>query len=105
MYIYDYNLENRIDKMKKDLESYKNQGKKVGILTFNEYLREFDTPYVKSLGSIKDTEENSRKLFSSLRDFDRYNVDIILAEGIKEENLGFSIMNRMKKSAAGKIIK
>lgn len=65
MYIYDYNLENRIDKMKKDLESYKNQGKKVGILTFNEYLREFDTPYVKSLGSIKDTEENSRKLFSS----------------------------------------
>ena len=45
----------------------------------------------------------SHVLFEALRDLDRKNVDIILAEGVKDIGLGKSIMNRMKKSASGNI--
>ena len=45
----------------------------------------------------------SHVLFSSLREMDRLKVDIILAEGVRENHLGKSIMNRMKKAAANDV--
>lgn len=80
-------------------EEYKSQGKKVGILAFEEDKDKFASyPYI-SLGSRIDLSTMSHVLFSSLREMDRLKVDIILAEGVRENHLGKSIMNRMKKAA------
>ena len=84
-------------------EKYKSQGKKVGILAFEEDKEKFASfPYI-SLGSRDDLSTMSHVLFSSLREMDRLGVDIILAEGVKENHLGKSIMNRMKKAAANDV--
>lgn len=86
-----------------EAEKYKSDGKKVGILAFEEDKDKFNSyPYI-SLGSRKDLSTMSHVLFSSLREMDRLGVDIILAEGVKEKHLGKSIMNRMKKAAANDV--
>lgn len=84
-------------------EEYKSQEKKVGILAFEEDKDKFVSyPYI-SLGSRRDLSTMSHVLFSSLRQMDRLEVDIILAEGVRENHLGKSIMNRMKKAAANDV--
>lgn len=84
-------------------EECKSQGKKVGILAFEEDKDKFASyPYI-SLGSRRDLSTMSHVLFSSLREMDRLKVDIILAEGVRENHLGKSIMNRMKKAAANDV--
>ena len=86
-----------------EAEKYKSDGKKVGILAFEEDKERFNSyPYI-SLGSRKDLSTMSHVLFSSLREMDRLGVDLILAEGVKEKHLGKSIMNRMKKAAANDV--
>jgi L-threonylcarbamoyladenylate synthase len=56
------------------------------------------------LGNKDNLIEMSHVLFSALRILDKRGVDLILAQGVEEKNLGKSIMNRMKKSASGNII-
>lgn len=87
-----------------EIEKYQKEGKKVGVLTFTEHMSSYHADAILNLGSYWDTEEIARLLFSKLRDFDRMDVDVILAEGVEEKGLGFAIMNRLRKSAAGRII-
>ena len=95
--------ENVPDYLLKLAEECKSQGKKVGILAFEEDKGKFASyPYI-SLGSRRDLSTMSHVLFSSLRQMDRLEVDIILAEGVRENHLGKSIMNRMKKAAANDV--
>lgn len=58
-------------------------GQTVGVL-----LYEKETP-----------EEAAREFFSQLRAFDKKGVDVILAAALKEDGVGFAVMNRMFKSA------
>lgn len=84
-------------------KKYESEGKKIGILAFEEDKDKFSSyPYI-SLGNRSDLSTMSHVLFSSLRQMDRLGVDIILAEGVRENNLGKSIMNRMKKAAANDV--
>ena len=84
-------------------DKYKEEGKKVGILVFDEDKDKFASYPFLSLGSRNDLSTMSHVLFSSLREMDRLGVDIILAEGVRENHLGKSIMNRMKKAAANDV--
>ena len=49
-------------------------------------------------------EQLAADLFYLLRDFDRTQPDIILAEGVDEEGIGLAIMNRLRKAAGYQII-
>lgn len=84
-------------------EIHSKEGKKVGILSFEEDKDKFKDYVCLSLGSKKDLKTMSHVLFSHLREMDRLGVDIILAQGVREINLGKSIMNRMKKAAANDV--
>ena len=72
-----------IQKEKDDLES---QGQKVKVIIFD------------------DEVIAARDLFAKLRDADEEEVDVILAAALPEEGLGFSVMNRMLKSAGYNVI-
>ncbi|KAK9370415.1 DHBP synthase RibB-like alpha/beta domain-containing protein [Lipomyces kononenkoae] len=52
---------------------------------------------VKELG--KSGSEIARNLFAYLRDLDEAGVDLIIAEGVSEEDEGAAIMNRLRKAA------
>ena len=56
-------------------------------------------------GSWQEPEAIAANLYSVLRKFDAAPVDIIFAEGTREEGLGLAVMNRLRKAAGYRIIK
>ena len=92
-----------VDIIEKLASTYSKEDKKIGILAFEEDKDKFNDYTFLSLGSKKDLTTMSHVLFSHLREMDKLGVDLILAEGVRENNLGKSIMNRMKKAAANDV--
>ena len=74
------NVRQAIEEEQKNLET---KGKKVKTIIF-DYKRE---------------EDAAHRLFAELREADAEGADVILASALPEEGLGFSIMNRLMKSA------
>ena len=72
-----------IKKVKEELEK---EGKKVVLIGF------------------EDEVKAAHELFAKLRDADEEGADVILAEALPEKGLGFSVMNRMLKSAGYNVI-
>lgn len=74
---------------------------KIGVIGFNSLIKQIDDDIIKI--SLGDNEKSAcNKLFSSLRELDTTDIDIIYAQGleIKEtKELDFAFMNRLLKSA------
>ena len=64
------------------------RGEKVGIILYDD----------------SKAEEAARQFFAQLRGFDKSGVDVIFAAAMKEDGVGFAVMNRMFKSAGYHII-
>jgi L-threonylcarbamoyladenylate synthase len=79
----------------------KDDGKRVSIMTTNRSLKP-NANIIQFLGNNLDTI--ARNLFANLRKADKDHIDVIVVQGIKYNNTGFAIMNRLKK-AADQIIK
>jgi L-threonylcarbamoyladenylate synthase len=47
----------------------------------------------------------ARRIYSALRNLDRMNPSIIIAEGFPEEGIGMAIQNRLRKAAGYRILK
>ncbi|MDO5755108.1 MAG: L-threonylcarbamoyladenylate synthase [Tissierellia bacterium] len=90
----------RLQGMQDEIHLRKNQ--KIGLLLFEEHLHQFQG-LKRSLGRQNHLEEMAQLLFFRLREMDRLGVDEILIEGINQPGLGISIMNRLKKSAGGRM--
>ena len=56
------------------------------------------------LGRSEDEAGWARNLFAALREMDEFRVDYIVAEGLDQRDIGFAIMNRLKKAAGGSVI-
>lgn len=69
-----------IGKRRAELEA---QGLKVAVITYSD----------------SEQETAARQFFARLRECDKDGTDVILASALKEEGVGFSVMNRMFKSA------
>lgn len=80
-------------------------GKKVGIIATAETAAAYGGAYVLVSGSRASLLTVSHNLFSHLRRMDAAGVDLIIAEGVGEEGLGFAIMNRLRKAAGGCIVR
>ncbi len=79
------------------------QGKAVGIMATSENAGKYKSSYVAMVGSEKDLSGIAANLFSTLRKFDEKGMDVVIAESVSEQGLGFAVMNRLRK-AANKII-
>jgi len=86
-----------LDKMQ---ELAKNSTENIGILTFDEYLKNFTkNSNVLSLGSINDANSVARNLFGRLREFNDLKVEIIYAPEIPNTGLWSAVRNRLYKAA------
>ncbi|NUU99180.1 translation factor Sua5 [Marinitoga sp. 1154] len=86
----------RIDIIKEIIKRYK----KPLLVLFEE-----DTKYFKSYDIIISGGKNEYfkfavNLFDILRNADRKDNDVIIIEGVKDEGLGISIMNRLRKASS-----
>jgi len=78
------------------------QGLKVGIMAKEENQNKYDRFEVKVIGKGTELEICAANLFAILRNFDKEGFEIIIAEGLKEHDLGLAIMERLRKAAAPK---
>ncbi|MGQ9507665.1 MAG: L-threonylcarbamoyladenylate synthase, partial [Candidatus Bathycorpusculaceae bacterium] len=94
-----------VSKVKELVAFYKQENKKVGVLTTDENFSCYRADVVKSLGSRKNLTVIANNLFRLLREFDSEKVDVIIAEGLPLEGLGLAVMNRLRKAAGYKIFR
>jgi L-threonylcarbamoyladenylate synthase len=83
---------------------FRREGKQVGLLLSAEMAATLQGDVVEVLGQRDDAPELAANLYSCLRRLDKRGVDVIVAEGYREEGLGLALMNRMKKAAGPRII-
>lgn len=89
------------DKIKKLVGEYRLKSKKVGVITTAKE-HGYDADVIKYIGSTE--KEVARKLFKALRDFNKEDVHIIIAEGIEEKGIGEAVMNRLRKAAGYNVV-
>ncbi len=94
-----------IAQMQKTAESYKAQGKRVGVLAADEDYRYFSgIADVKLLGMRDDLQTISHSLFAAMRMLDGLHVDVILVRDFGRQGIGAALWDRLHRSAEGKII-
>lgn len=80
-------------------------GKRVGVLATEESAAGYSgQAKILTMGRRKTPSGAAALLFGRLREFDRLQVDIILAEGIETKGIGLAVMNRLRR-AASEIVK
>lgn len=87
-----------VEKINEMVHNYIDEDLKVGIMATDETMDMYNVGIVKSLGTREDLTSVTKNLFEMLRSFDDLGVHVIITEAFDEEGLGFTIMNRLKKS-------
>jgi L-threonylcarbamoyladenylate synthase len=99
------NVEAVVNKIKSLIQSYGQNGSKVGVLATDETLPAYRAYMVQSMGSRHNLPTVAQNLFRLLRELDAEGVDVILAESVPQEGLGLAVMNRLRKASGYHIIK
>ncbi len=80
-------------------------GCKVGVMTWDERVGLFPRLTALPMGPTGDVAYLASQLYHLLREADRLKIDVLYIEGgVSEENLGFTIMNRLRKAAGNRVI-
>lgn len=87
------------------IEELVKEGKRVGVLTYDQYLGCFQATQKLSLGCYERPAEAAQNLYQLLRRFDELEVDIILAHGYPStDGLGLALQNRLAKAAGFRLV-
>lgn len=93
-------------RIREEIQKAHSRLKKVGILCTLESAADLHNQRPELLfvlGSEERPEEVAANLYEGLRICDEQGINIILAEGISENGLGFAIMNRLEKASGHNI--
>ncbi len=97
--MFDGDIDKVADRINELAESYIKKGYKVGIISSAESKDRYRYGEVISIGSRNNELSISNNLYKVLREFDDKQVDYILGETFRSEELGQAIMNRLLKAA------
>jgi L-threonylcarbamoyladenylate synthase len=78
----------------------KYDSKKIGILAYSKKQESINPNHQIVLSESGSTEEAAQRLFSALRELDKKDFEIILAELVPETGLGKAINDRLHRAAA-----
>jgi len=84
---------------------HRSRGKRVGILSYQGGRDFSSTGEVVVAGDREKPETVAAELYSALRRFDELGVDLVLAEGLRDNGLGLAVMNRLRRAAGGRIVR
>ncbi len=101
VYIVVGENEKRIKKINELIEENSKKGLKTGVLCMKHNSSRYNA---KTFDLGESYEEAAHKLFDELINLDNMGIDIAYAENFEEKGVGVAIMNRLKKSAAYRII-
>ena len=77
---------------------YRAMGKRVGLMITDECRASGDVTL--RIGGRNDGAGIARRLYSAIRELDVSGVDVIIAEGVIETDIGLAIMNRLRRAAS-----
>lgn len=97
--MFDGDIDKVADRINELADSYIKKGYKVGIISSAESKDRYRYGEVISIGSRNNELSISKNLYKVLREFDDKQVDYILGETFRSEELGQAIMNRLLKAA------
>ena len=83
----------------------KKDGLKVGVLTTEENVEEYNADVVLACGKRSELSTVATSLYETLRAFNHEKVDIIYSEVFPDSGVGNAIMNRLQKAAGQKLIR
>lgn len=104
LFIFNGQIDRIIERIRQEGNFLLDKGINFGIIATEESKDYYKFPNILVVGSRKDKTSIAHNLFNVLREFDDLEVDIILGEGISEEEIGSAIMDRLVKASGGKII-
>lgn len=81
------------------------EGLNVGVLATDQTKHLYPGAKVISAGDRLSPETIASNLFNVLREFDRTDVQLILAEAVDDSGVGFAVMNRLSKAAGYNILR
>ncbi|MDM5340812.1 L-threonylcarbamoyladenylate synthase [Fictibacillus enclensis] len=90
--------------IQKLVDKEKAKGRKTGVLSCNEHTHLYQADTVIPCGSHDALESVAYHLYDALRAFNESEAEIIFSEVFPKKGMGTAIMNRLEKSAGGKII-
>ncbi|OQY10075.1 MAG: translation factor Sua5, partial [Marinitoga sp. 4572_148] len=93
--LVEYSQE-RIEKIKEIIRNYKSPL----LVIFEEDKKYFENYDIIISGKKDDYFGIAVKLFSILRNADKTHNDVIIIEGVEDNGLGISIMNRLRKASS-----
>jgi L-threonylcarbamoyladenylate synthase len=102
--IVDGKLDQVVSKINELVNIYEAEGLNVGILATEQTKNLYGINEIISLGDRLKPENIASNLFLSFREFDKKNIQVILAEAIDNSGIGLAIMNRMIKAAGYNVI-
>ncbi len=78
--------------------------KNVCVIGFKEHKDKIKCDKYIEISSINDLTEFSKRIYTELRKVDKYNVSLVIIEGVSKSGLGLAIMNRLIRTCAYNII-
>ncbi len=87
--VYSDNNNKLVEKINEEIELEKS----VLVLGRTSNLNRYKTQNKLDMG--ESLEDISKNIFTLLRKVDKYNVNLVIIEGVKKEGLGLAIMNRL----------
>lgn len=76
----------------------------VCVIGFKEHKDKINCDKYIEISSIKNLEEFSKRIYTELRKVDKYNVSLVIIEGVSKSGLGLAIMNRLIRTCEYNII-
>lgn len=105
LWLYQGDPMKMVENIQKIADQLRKEGKRVGILTTTEHQEQYVADLVIACGSRAKPETVAKHLFHTFHQFNRAQVDMILAESFPEQGILYSVMNRLKKAANQRIEK
>jgi len=97
-----------LERMREDAVAAQAEGRRVGLLIFDEDAMLAQIPGVlaaRSMGPSTDLEAVAAQLYAALRDLDASESDVILAHGFDDvRGLGAALRDRLRRAAAGRVV-
>ena len=93
MMVYSKQKEKMINKINEITKKMYEEGKEVLVLGQKDHLEQYTSHKKWNIG--ENLNEIAKNIFTLLRKVDKENVDLVIIEGVGEEQLGLAITNRL----------
>ncbi|MTI96577.1 MAG: threonylcarbamoyl-AMP synthase [Firmicutes bacterium] len=93
------------ERIQEELRRQQQAGVKTAVMAFTETQAEYGDVPILDLGSKQNLQQAASRIYHLLRKADHQGFELVFVEGVEDEDLGRTIMNRLAKAAGPNVIR